>query len=66
MDWRWFTTPAEPRGRYGILTGVITLVAMAATKPLWQGQAVPTLMLVGGLAGFFGGVVAKLIMERRR
>ncbi len=64
MDWRWFTTPAEPRGRYGMLTGAITFVAMAATIPLWQGGSVLAMMLVGGLAGFFGGVMAKLIMER--
>lgn len=62
--WQWLSTPAEPRGRYMLLTGIGTFVLMLATVPLWSGGGILAVGIAGAFSGGIAGAVAKWWMER--
>ncbi|MEM1235035.1 MAG: hypothetical protein AAGH70_13005 [Pseudomonadota bacterium] len=45
MDWRWWTTPAEPRLWYLIYFAMVMFVYVSLASPLWM------------YGGFFGTVI---------
>ncbi|SHH77107.1 hypothetical protein [Marivita hallyeonensis] len=64
--WQWLSTPAEPKGRYAILTGILTLVVMMLSMPLWADGTILALAIAGGVSGGVAGILVKLWMERRQ
>lgn len=61
--WKWWTTPAEPRERFILLTGVSTAGLMLISSALWEGESIWIVGLAGGICALLSGAGVKLLME---
>lgn len=62
--WRWLTTPAEPRGRYGVYVSVVTFALLLMSQPLWFDRGVLAIVPAACIAALLAVVTVKLAMER--